>query len=153
MGNSAIASIYAALYALAPTVSTDNMPTVQAYGSVNEFAHSDDLPMRKLQAFANESGSEFAFVALGTTATVRWTIVDRLFYRVPGQGRGWQEFADDLTTYAASYINILRTNRALTAQSHVVEATFTPRIFTFPEGGNTSIAGVDVVLTVEEVIT
>ena len=98
MGNSAIASIYAALASLAPTVSTDNMPFVQGYDTVTSAAHTDDLPMRKLQAFANESGAEFAHVALGTTANVTWTIVDRLLYRHAAQGRGWQEFADELTT-------------------------------------------------------
>ena len=62
---------------------------------------------------------------------------------------GVRRRADD---YVASYVNILRTNRALTNQSHVVEASFVPGVFPFPEGSNNAIAGVDVILTVEEVI-
>lgn len=153
MGNSAIASIYSAIAALTPTVSTDNMPTVQAYGAVNSTLHSDELPMRKLQAFANESEGEMAFVAMGHTAQVTWTIVDRFFYRFATQGKGWEDFADELTKYCASYINTLRTNRAPTLQSHVTGARFVPGVYVFPEGSNNRVAGVDVILSIDEVIS
>lgn len=152
MANSAILNIYSALAALSPTPSSDVTVRVQAIGAVTSQLHTDDLPMRKLQAFANETEGTFSFVALGTTANVRWTIVDRFFYRIAVQGEGWEAFADELVKYAKSYIDILRTNRGLTSQSHVVEVSFRPFVTTFPDGGNTPVAGVDVVLTVEEVI-
>lgn len=150
MGNSAISSIYSAVAGWAPTVSTDQMPSVQAYGSVDSPLHSDMLPVRKLQAFANESESEMAFVALGHTINVTWTISDRFYFRVADQGQGWADFADELTTYSASYINILRTNRAPTSQSHVLNARFVPSVFTLEDK---RVAGVDVILTIQEVIS
>jgi hypothetical protein len=153
MGTSAITSIYSALAGLAPTYDSDVTVRVQSIGKVNEFAHTDDLPMRKLQAFQNESGSEMAFLALGTTVTVTWTVVDRFLMRHANQGAGWEEFADELTLYCASYINILKSNRALTCGSHVENVSFRPGIFTFPEGSAKRIAGVDVILTISEVIS
>jgi Flp pilus assembly protein TadG len=150
MGNSAIASIYAAIAAYEPTVSTDQMPSVQGYGSVDSPLYSDMLPVRKLQAFANESEGEMAFVALGHTIQVTWTIQDRFYFRFANQGAGWQDFADELTTYSASYINILRTNRAPTTQSHITGARFVPSVFTL---NDKRVAGVDVILTVQEVIS
>ena len=153
MGTSAISSIYAALATdITPTPSSDVTVHVEAIGAVKDSLQADDLPLRKLQAFANESGSEMAFVSLGTTIIVTWKIVDRLYYRVATMGMGWQEFADELTLYAASYINQMRLKRSLTAQSHVTSIRFVPQIFTFPAGGNLSVAGVDVILTVDEVI-
>jgi hypothetical protein len=153
MGTSAIDAIYTALGSdIAPTPSTDITVHVEKYGAVRDTLQADDLPLRKLQAFANDSGGEMAFVSLGTTITVTWTIVDRLYYRIATMGMGWQEFADELTKYAASYINIMRLKRALTSQSHVTGISFKPQIFTFPEGGDTRVAGVDVILTIEEVI-
>jgi hypothetical protein len=153
MGNSAITSIYSAIAALTPTVSSDHMPKVQAFGLVDEILNSDELPMRKLQAFSNESEGEMAFVALGHTIGVTWTIVDRFFYRIATQGTGWREFADELTKYCKSYIDILRTNRAPTSQSHVVSARFVPGVYTFPEGSNQKVAGVDAILTIDEVVS
>jgi hypothetical protein len=154
MGSSQIAAIYSALAALAPTPSTDTVVRVQGYGSVTSQVHTDDLPMRKLQAFANESGAEFAFVALGKTVQTTWTVVDRFLYRHATQGEGWEAFSDDLTSYSASYVGLLKANRALgLPQVHVVEARFVPGIFSVPEGAGNRIAGVDVILTIAEVIS
>jgi hypothetical protein len=153
MGNSAITSIYSAIASLTPTVSSDHMPKVQGYAAVNESLNADELPVRKLQAFSNESEGEMAFVALGHTINVSWTVVDRFFYRIATMGTGWGEFSDELTKYCKSYIDILRTNRAPTSQSHVVSARFVPGVYTFPEGSNQRVAGVDVILTIEEVVS
>lgn len=152
MGNSAILSIYSAIAALTPTVSSDQMPKVEAIGSVTEDINIDELPRRKLQAFANESDGEMAFVALGHTINVTWTVVDTFYYRFANQGAGWKEFADELTKYCKSYIDILRTNRAPTSQSHILSARFVPGIYNFPEGSENKLAGVQAILTIEEVI-
>jgi len=152
MGNSAIASIYGVVAGWAPTPSSDIAVNVQAYGAANETIHSDMLPMRKIQAFANESEGEMAYIALGHTVNVVWTIKDRFYFRFATQGQGWVDFADELTAYSASYINTMRTNRAPTSQSHILNARFVPGIFTFPDGSDNRIAGVDVILTIEEVI-
>lgn len=150
MGNSAIASIYSAVAALAPTPSSDYVVRVQAYGDVDSQLHTDLLPMRKLQAFANNSQGEFAFVALGRTVQVDWTIQDRFFFRFANQGQGWEDFADELTAYSKSYIDILKTNRAPTAQSHVTAARFVPNIFNWMDK---RVAGVDVILSISEIIS
>lgn len=153
MGTSAILSIYSAIGSLTPTHSSDVTPKVYTFDKVDNVLHADMLPMRKLQAFANESQGEMAFVALGKTIQVTWTIQDRFFYRIANMGEGWKNFADELTKYCKSYVDILKTNRAPTAQSHVVEARFVPDVFTYPEGSGTRVAGVDVILTIAEVIS
>jgi len=152
VGSSQISSIYSAIAALAPTPAGGVTVNFQPIGSVTQTLHSDMLPMRKLQAFANDTGGDMAHIALGNTINVEWKIADRFFYRFANQGQGWEDFADDLVLYVASYINILRTNRSLgLAQAHITGVSFVPMIYDWHDGSK--IAGVDVILTVQEVIT
>jgi hypothetical protein len=146
----AINSIFTWVAALAPAVSSDavNNVTVEGYANIRSTLQIDDLPLRKIMTFGDESESEYAYVALGNTVQVTWRIVDRYFHKFANTGQGWQDFSDELTKYTASYVNALQADRSPTTQSHVLSVRFVPQIFDFVDK---KVAGVDVILEIQEV--
>lgn len=150
MADSQIESIYDAIVAWTPIFDTDVSVGVRDIDQLKETLHADDCPVRMLSVTTADIGGEFAFIALGKTNTVTWSINDRLYLKGAGLAKGIESFSANLIKYTASYVGQIRDNRAPTSQSHVVSASFNPGVF---EWSGEKFAGLDVFLTIEEVIS
>jgi hypothetical protein len=152
LANSAIDTILSNLAALAPTPSSDTVVRVETMAQVRDTLDEADLPVRRFEPIG---GTEAAveWIALGSTVEVAWKIRDIFYFRIAGQGQGWQSWSNELKEYMESYINTIRTNRAIVSQGKIVNVTMTPGVFAFPEGTDHHFAGVAVVLEIHEYIS
>jgi hypothetical protein len=147
---SAIDEIFIAIAAWTPTYDSDVSVNVRSVEEMADTLNAGDLPMRMLLIPGENQDASLSFVSLGKTMSVEWELLDRLYLRVPSHGRGLQDFTADLIAYVKSYVTVIQNNRAPTSQSHVKYVRFEPGIFPW---GNNQYAGVDVRLTIEEIIT
>jgi hypothetical protein len=148
-----ILAIYDTLVAMSVTVGSTT-PTAYDLDQLPNAVRSAMLPVRLLLPTESRGDAEeFMFVALGKTATVRWRITDLLLWQPVAQGRGLQDVADDLVTYAGAYLEALRDNRAPSTQSYVVSASASPGVYEWPGQSGNYFFGCECVVTIEEVLS
>jgi hypothetical protein len=147
-----IDAIFQAIHDLSPTFDTDVTIPAWDYDEVNANLSADTCPVRVLMVGGVDTAAaeEFIFVALGSTISVRWRLLDRLYLKALPLGRGTEEASPNIIKYAASYVDALRLKRGPTAQSHVLSASFRPSV---QDWGSTSFFCIDVDLVIEEYIT
>lgn len=146
---SAIDTICQAIHDLSVKYDTDVTPTVRDYDEASTFLGPESAPTRIITVLPDLSG-DTTFVGIGSTITVRWNILDRLWLKPAAAGRGIQDESHHIVAYAAAYAKALKAKRALSGQSHVSNMAFSSGVNTW---GDTDWFTVDINLTVEEVIT
>lgn len=149
----AIVGIYAALAALDVKIGGTTVP-VRNYDEQKKSVVSADTPIRLLLPLAPESEArEGRFIAMGNLTRVTWQITDRMLFKPISQGKGINTAADDLVEYVNNYIEAIRSNRALTAQSHIVSYNFVATEIVYPDIQGTEFFGVDAILEIEEIVS
>jgi hypothetical protein len=69
-------------------------------------------------------------------------------------GNPLKDNSSKIVSYIDKYIAAIRTGRATTAQSHIVDAEFKPGVYYWPDDASgIAYIGVRVTLTVEEIIS
>jgi hypothetical protein len=140
---------------VASTTKGSVTPSVRNINELRNTLNSSDAPMRMLMVTGgNTEAREFGFIALGNLSKVAWVISDRLFWKPVTQGESLAENSEDLIKYIDAYMSVIRENRKLTSQSHIINARFIPGVYNWPETNEgTAYFGVDCVLTIEEIIS
>lgn len=149
MSASAIDTIMQAIHDLSVKYDADVTPYVRDYDEAETTLAPETAPTRIITIIPDLSG-DTNFVGIGTTVTVRWTILDRLWLKPVAAGRGIKDESHHVVAYAAAYANAVKSKRAPSGQSHFAGMTFSSGIQTW---GETEWFCVDIYLTVEEVIT
>lgn len=145
---SAISSITAAIALWAPTYNSDVTIYCRDMDELSDVFDPGDCPVRML--FVGEPDA--AMVALGKTVKANWKIVDRCFIKPAAQGDSLKENSQRIRDYIASYINIVRQNRAPTSQSWVTDVSLRPVILNWPlDSEQSAMVGVEVTLAISEV--
>ena len=125
--------------------------SVRNYNELKNIINSADTPVRLLLPYSPASKQrEGNFIAIGNLAGITWQITDRLLLKPVVQGAGLADVTGDLVNYIADYIEVIRSNRKLTAQSHIVSWNMAIGIFKWNE---IDYFGVDVVLEIDEYIS
>jgi hypothetical protein len=150
---SAIADIYAALAAKSVTAASKT-PTVYSLSTLKKSAETADLPMRLLLPFNGRGPArDGQFISLGTLVGVTWRITDLCLWEPEAQTLGIAEVSPELIAYCGAYVDMLRTFRAPTAQSHLAGFTLAPDLYEWPKGSGRWYYGVECVLEIEEVLS
>lgn len=150
---SAIADIYAALAAKSVTAASKT-PTVYSLAALKKSAETADLPLRLLLPFSGRGpGRDGQFISLGTLTSITWRITDLCLWEPVAQTLGIAEVSPDIIAYAGAYLDMIRTFRAPTTQSHITGFSIAPDVYQWPVGSGRWYYGVEVVLEIEEVLS
>jgi hypothetical protein len=148
---SAIDSIYDAIAGWSVYYDSDLPPTVHEVQGLRDYTGTPEMPVRILSNISPEGEAAGTFVALGKTQRIDWTISDLLLIRPTSLGGSLRNSAPQIQTYIVDYIDAVKADRSPTNQSWVESMTFTPG--TYEYGDNVSYYGVNVILTVSEIIS
>ena len=147
----ALDSIYTALYGWNTTWSTDVQVHVWNYTDLDT-SKKPACPQRYLSPMLE---ADSAFVLLGNTMSAEWSIEDTLLIKPAGEGNPLKENAANIVKAINAYVEIVRANRAPTAQSHIKEFSISPGVYYWPDSpeGGIGYVGVRFTLQIQEVIT
>ena len=141
MADSAVKAIYASIAAMEVAGASSRDIT-----AIKLAIKSADMPMRMLLP---STKGVMSYVGLGTLNNMSWVIRDLCLWAPLSAGTGVQQFAEDMIDYIVAYIKALKALRNPTAQSVITGVAF--QMGPIPWGDN-DYWGVDITLTVEEII-
>lgn len=131
-------------------------PTAYDLTTLPDAVESAMLPCRLLLPMESKGeGRDLSFLALANTARITWHITDLMLWRLSDTGIGLEDIAATLVSYAASYAEVLRANRAFgQAQAHLLSASFRYGSYRYPDSdAGLLFDGVEVQLDIEEVLS
>ena len=146
-------TVFTNLAALTITVSST---TPQAFdlNAIPPDVNPAKLPCRILLPFGAEAeqGHAFTFTEFlnSQAAEATWHITDLCLWATVGAGRGLQSYAATLASYAAAYLEVIRTNWQIAAYCQIVGATFGIGAFEYPGGSGQYYFGVECKVEVQE---
>lgn len=132
-------------------------PTVYDIDEAKGHAQRSGLPLRFFSPFA-DTGNMRASLGewgLGSSATITWTITDRLLWRELEGGVGLEDVADNLAQYLDNYMDAAKALEwagvgSTNAYDVTVEVVLRSDII-FPAAGGKMYVGADAVWTIREV--
>lgn len=145
--------IYPAVAALSVSAA-GKTPSVYALENSPNTLWTANVPCRLLLPVASQSKSRsLNYLTLsGTTRTVVWQITDLMLWQAQAQGRGLDQVSGALVEYAAAYIAAVSGKQAFAARTTLEDVTLEPGIFNYPLRSELWWYGVEVVLTLKEII-
>jgi len=150
--------LYTALAAVDVTFAKEDTAsiTVSAFdvSAIPNSIPSEILPARfLLPVNGRGEGLEAVWMAANvTSAEIVWEITDLMLWQPVAQGRGLIDVAADLTRYIDDFELTFRAQRLITSGFDIMTMRFTPDVFDFPAGGDTSYFGVETIMTIREII-
>lgn len=112
------------------------------------------LPCRILLPLGAEAmqGHTFTFTEFlnSGSAEAMWHITDLCLWASASAGRGLLTHAANLASYAAAYLEVLRTNWQIAAYCQIMGASFQLGTYEFPVGSGQFYFGVECTIDVQE---
>lgn len=148
---SAINEIITAVAGWTPQYDSDVF-VKSVYGEkLKTYTGTAETPVRIISMLVPEAGEDTAFVALGKTMRGNWEISDLLLLRPTASGGTLRTAEPQIRNYIKSYIAQMQNDRSPTDQSWVESISASPGTFTW--GDNTEYYGVNVTLSISEIIS
>lgn len=152
--SSQLRAIYAAIAGM-PVRYNSAIVTAYDLAALPNQVPATNLPVRLLLPLESRGeGRGVNYVSLGTPAvvTVDWKLVDLMLALPISQGSGIQDVAPLLVDYKAEYLEHVRNNKRIAHVANITSVAMEMAAFTYPASSRTAYFGVEVTLTIKEIV-